>query len=95
MKTRSLSEFSCLSEYTRLNPTIDLKKDSLDPDEMVPLSQVNSLYNRLTFVVYILLLSCQPRVTVTPCLVYKIIRGLKSIDHLCINTIRRIGLIHM
>ena len=40
------------------------------------------------------LLSCQPRVTVTSCFVYKAIRVLQSIDHLCINPIRRIGLIH-
>ena len=36
-------------------------------------------------------LSCQPRVTVKSCFVYKIIRELESIDHLCINPIRRIG----
>ena len=41
----------------------------------------------------ILLLSCQPRVTVTSCFVYKVIRDLQSIDHLCINPIRRKGLI--
>ena len=31
---------------------------------------------------------------VTPCFVYKVIRDLESIYHLCINPIRRIGLIH-
>ena len=41
------------------------------------------------------LLSCQPRVKVTLCFVYKVIRDLKSIDHLCIDPIRRIGLIHL
>ena len=41
------------------------------------------------------LLSCQPRVRVTSCFVYKVIRDLESIDHSCINPIRRIGLIHM
>ena len=40
------------------------------------------------------LLSCQPRVTVASCFVYKIIRDLESINHLCINHIHRIGLIH-
>ena len=40
------------------------------------------------------LLSCQPRVTVMTYFVYKAIRDLESIDHLCINPIRRIGLIH-
>ena len=40
------------------------------------------------------LLSCQPRVTVTSCFVFKVIRDLELIDHLCINPIRRIGLIH-
>ena len=36
------------------------------------------------------LLSCQPRVAVTSCFVYKVIRDLESIDHLCINPIHRI-----
>ena len=40
------------------------------------------------------LLSCQPRVTVTSCFVYKVIRDLYPIDHMCINPIRRIGSIH-
>ena len=40
------------------------------------------------------LLSHQPRVTVTSCFVYKVIRDLESKDHLCINPIIRIGLIH-
>ena len=40
------------------------------------------------------LLSCQPRVTVTSCFVYKVIMDLESIDHVYINPIRRIGLIH-
>ena len=39
------------------------------------------------------LLSCQPRMTVMSCFVYKVIRDTESIDHLCINPIRRIGLI--
>ena len=41
-----------------------------------------------------LLLSCQPRVTVMSCFVYKVIRDLELINHLCINPIHRIGLIH-
>ena len=40
------------------------------------------------------LLSCPPRVTVASCFVYKVIRDVESIDHLCINPIRGIGLIH-
>ena len=35
------------------------------------------------------LLSCQPRVTVVSCFVYKVIMDLSSIDHLCINRIPR------
>ena len=31
--------------------------------------------------------------TVTSCFVYKVIRDIESIDHLCINPILRIGLI--
>ena len=41
-----------------------------------------------------LLLSCQPRVTLTSCFVYKVIRDLLSIYHVCINPIPRKGLIH-
>ena len=37
------------------------------------------------------LLSCQPRVTLTSCSVYKVIRDLESIDHLFINPTHRIG----
>ena len=40
------------------------------------------------------LLSCQPRVTVTSCSLYKFIKDLKSIYHFYIYPIRRIGLIH-
>ena len=43
---------------------------------------------------HVILLTCQPGVTVTSCFVYKVIRDLESIDHLCINPIHRIGLIH-
>ena len=43
---------------------------------------------------YIHILSCQPRVTVMSCFVYKVIRDLESIDHSCINPIHSIGLIH-
>ena len=38
--------------------------------------------------------SCQPRVTVTSCFVYKVIRDLESIDHLCINHIRKCEIRH-
>ena len=40
------------------------------------------------------LLSYQLKVTVTSCFVYKVIGTFFSIDHLCINPILRIGLIH-
>ena len=40
------------------------------------------------------LLYTQSRVTVRSCFVYKVIRDLELIDHLCINPIHRIGLIH-
>ena len=40
-------------------------------------------------------LSCQPRVTVTSCFVYKVTRDLESIVHLHINPICRIELIHI
>ena len=38
---------------------------------------------------YFILLSCQPRVTVTSCFVYKVNRDLESIYHLRINPILR------
>ena len=40
-----------------------------------------------------ILLSCQPRVTLMSYFVYKVISDFESIDYLCINLIRRIGLI--
>ena len=40
------------------------------------------------------ILPCQPRVTVTSWFVYRVVGDLESIDHLCINPIRRIGLIN-
>ena len=43
------------------------------------------------------ILSCQPGVAgvaVTSCAVYKVIRDLESIEHLCIDPIHRIELIH-
>ena len=43
---------------------------------------------------FLLVLFYQPRVTVTSCFVYKVIRDLESIDHLYINPIHRMGLIH-
>ena len=46
------------------------------------------------YLCFITVLSCQPIVTVTSCFVYKVFRDLESIDHLFINPIRRIGLIH-
>ena len=36
--------------------------------------------------IHVQVLSCQPRVTVTSCLVYKVVRDLESINHLCIKT---------
>ena len=51
---------------------------------------IYTLYNMDCFCV----LSCQPRVTATSCFVYKVIRDLESVDYICINPIRRIGLIH-
>ena len=41
-----------------------------------------------------MVLSCQPKVTVTSYFVYKAFRDLESIDHLFINPIRRKGLIN-
>ena len=43
------------------------------------------------FFVDVSILSCQPGVTVTLRFVFKVIRDLESIDHMCINPILRIG----
>ena len=45
-------------------------------------------YDYDTFGGHVKVLSCQPRVTVTSCFVYKVIRDLESIYHLCIYPIR-------
>ena len=52
------------------------------------------VYNTYSLSMKIVLLSCQPRVTVTSCFVYKVISDFYLIDHLCINPIHRIGSIH-
>ena len=73
-------------------------------NQIVPIILVNLLVNLLSTLVNNTaskiqnhfgpeILSCQPRVPVTSCFVYKVIRDLESIDHLCINPICRIGLI--
>ena len=54
---------------------------------------VLSLYCALTLI-HIHVLLCQPKVIVTSCFVYKVIRDLESIDHLCINPIHWIEIIH-
>ena len=58
------------------------------------LMQVETPSELCVFTSALQLLSCQPRVTVTSCFVSKVIRDLWSIDHLCINPIHRIWLIH-
>ena len=44
----------------------------------------------ILFVSVLNVLSCQPRVTVASCFVYKVIWDLESIDHLCINPNTRV-----
>ena len=53
--------------------------------------RVGYLCSNVHVVLNVILLSCQPRVTVRSCFVNTFIRDLESIDHLCINPIRRIG----
>ena len=65
-------------------------KHSIDPHSLNSAFVVRSFGN---YNLMIHVLSCQPRVTVTSCFVYEVIRDLLSIDHLRINPIRRIGLI--
>ena len=72
---------------------LNISTNSLLGDN-IKLSPLHTLTQQRGLQVIILLLSCQPRVTVTSCFVYKVIRDLESIDHLCINPIHRIGLIH-
>ena len=78
----SLTKCQAWSGYKLFDTLVDLKKTKTNKN-----MHIYQAFNEL--------LSCQPRVTVTPCFVYKVIRDLESIDHLCINPIRRIGLIHM
>ena len=59
-----------------------------------PSSSRHSMLINAIITIYQNTLHCQPRVTVTSCFVYKVISNLESIDHWCINPIRRIGLIH-
>ena len=56
--------------------------------------QMVSDWNTTELFLPYVLLSCQPRVTVTSSFVYKVIRDFESIEHLCINPIHKIGLIH-
>ena len=60
----------------------------------MPKSRLQRLGGAYTCQNATLLMFCQPRVTVTSCFVYIVIRDLESIDHLCINPIHRIGLVH-
>ena len=53
-----------------------------------------SYYKEIHVHNYMYILSRQARFTVASCFLYKVIRDLESIDHLCINPIHRIGLIH-
>ena len=69
------------------NPHLSVFENTIDPDQ---LASPEVHYKKETFVQ-----SFQPRVTVTSCFVYKITRNLDSIDHLCIDPILGIGLIHM
>ena len=64
-----------------------LERHDLQEDFMLP-QQVGHQYSGRDE------LACKPRVTVTSCFVYIFIRDLESINHMCINPIRRIGLIH-
>ena len=59
-----------------------------------PYRQVYDWGHSVSQTQFLVLLSCQPSVTVTSCYVYNVIRDLESIDHFCINPIHRIGLIH-
>ena len=77
-----------------LSPVVELRKCNFENKICMTGSDIKACVP--IFVHHILefeLLSCQPRVTVTSCFVYKVIRDLESVDHLCINPIRRIGLI--
>ena len=76
----------------------DLKKISADDKKHEKLPSMQrvkheSIYNLgLTTCdrVCDIILSCPPRVTVTSCFVYKVVRALWSRDYLCINPIRLI-----
>ena len=71
--------FACIFSYVILNVFL---KTSILPKY---LSKIPTEYHSDTVFEQLQVLSCQPRVTVTPCFVYKVIRDLESIDHTCIN----------
>ena len=95
---------SASSFYTPDETVIRSKVNSSQQEQKLPNSQLDTVYEIQRCVDWIkefgykqvsrILLSCQPRVTVTSCFVYKVIRDLESTDYLCINPIHRIGLIH-
>ena len=90
--------------YTPDEAVIRSKVSSSQQEQKLPDSQLDTVYEIQRCVDWIkefgykqvsrILLSCQPRVAMTSCFVYKVFRDLDLIDHLCINPIRRIGLIH-
>ena len=75
-------------KFWQQKPRFQSFQTRLDPVRQVSVSQLSPL---LTLCI---LLSCQPRVIATSCFVNKAFRDLESIDHLCIDPIRRIGLVH-
>ena len=70
--------------------------NSAEPDDMPHNNAAFIQFFTVCHSTCLQILNFQPRVTVTQCFAYKVIRDLESIDHLtmCINLIRRIGLIH-
>ena len=72
-----------------LNPQIKCEPVTANPS--FKLLKLTEIADEST---YLYILSCQPRVTVTICFVYKVISDLESTDPLFINPIHRIGLMH-
>ena len=93
----SVAYINCMSYCSRLFDCLLFYVcdfETIDQCGLLHLSNRSPISTLVHMRMFCPLLSCQPIVTVTLCFVYKDIRDLSSIDHLCINPILRIGLIH-
>ena len=96
LASRSIIEMNCNKNgcFLVLDLSEDVRErwDNFVANQLADMNKKNTVELvriQISSFFYPVLLSCQPRVTVTSCFVYKVFRDLKLIDHLCINPIRR------